>query len=194
MQKLLIPTLLGLAMFAGQANAAAPLRPPQGYFAPIEAFKTGDFKNDCDAMPTPYTGSLQFRSKYEGSDKARSTLNVQSEKAFRDSTADITKLEKDTSKRTPLDRWALSAANGRATTDKVTTSCNSRAVTRQRVRREPLECRVTVDEVVLERGQGVYHGEDHQRPGSVFVNNPGAVGLIGDGSDQRRHLEQACSW
>ena len=99
MQKLLIPTLLGLAMFAGSVNAAAPLRPPQGYFAPIEAFKTGDFKDGCDAMPTPYTGSLQFRSKYEGSDKARSTLNVQSEKAFRDSTADITTLEKDTSKR-----------------------------------------------------------------------------------------------
>ena len=99
MQKLLIPTLLGLAMFAGVVNAAAPLRPPQGYFAPVEAFKTGDFKNDCDAMPAPYTGSLQFRSKYEGSDKARATLNVQSEKAFRDSTADITKLEKDTSKR-----------------------------------------------------------------------------------------------
>ena len=51
MQKLLIPTLLGLAMFAGVVNAAAPLRPPQGYFAPVEAFKTGDFKNDCDAMP-----------------------------------------------------------------------------------------------------------------------------------------------
>ena len=83
MQKLLIPTLLGLAMFAGHANAAAPLRPPQGYFAPIEAFKTGDFKNDCDAMPTPYTGSLQFRSKYEGSDKARSTLNVQDRKSTR---------------------------------------------------------------------------------------------------------------
>lgn len=99
MQKLLIPSLLGLAIFAGAANAAAPLRPPQGYFAPIEAFKTGEAKENCDAMPTPYTGPLQFRSKYEGSDKARSTLNVQSEKAFRDSTADITKLEKDTSKR-----------------------------------------------------------------------------------------------
>lgn len=33
MQKLLIPTLLGLAIFAGSVNAAAPLRPPQGYFA-----------------------------------------------------------------------------------------------------------------------------------------------------------------
>ena len=69
--KLLAPTLLSLAMFAGATQAAAPLRPPQGYFAPIEKFKTGDKSEGCDAMPTPYTGSLQFRSKYEGSDKAR---------------------------------------------------------------------------------------------------------------------------
>lgn len=66
---------------------------------PIEKLKTGDKGEGCEAMPTPYTGSLQFRSKYEGSDKARATLNVQSEKAFRDSTADITKLERGTSKR-----------------------------------------------------------------------------------------------
>ncbi len=84
LKKLLAPTLLSLAMFAGATQAAAPLRPPQGYFAPIEKVKTGDKSEGCDAMPTPYTGSLQFRSKYEGSDKARSTLNVQSEKAFRD--------------------------------------------------------------------------------------------------------------
>ena len=44
MQKLLIPSLLGLAIFAGAASAAAPLRPPQGYFAPIEAFKTGEIE------------------------------------------------------------------------------------------------------------------------------------------------------
>ena len=98
MQKLLLPGLLGLAMFAGSVNAAAPLRPPQGYFAPIEAFKTGDFKNDCTAMPQPYTDKLEFRSKYEGSDKARSTLNVESEKAFRDATKGITTLERGTSK------------------------------------------------------------------------------------------------
>jgi poly(beta-D-mannuronate) lyase len=96
---LLAPTLLSLAMFAGATQAAAPLRPPQGYFAPVDKFKTGDKSEGCDAMPTPYTGSLQFRSKYEGSDKARATLNVQSEKAFRDSTADITKIERGTSKR-----------------------------------------------------------------------------------------------
>ena len=95
----LAPTLLGLALFASAAHAAAPLRPPQGYYAPVEAFKTGDFKSDCEAMPAPYTDKLEFRSKYEGSDKARSTLNVDSEKAFRDATAGITTLERGTSKR-----------------------------------------------------------------------------------------------
>jgi poly(beta-D-mannuronate) lyase len=99
LKRLIAPSLLTLAMFAGATQAAAPLRPPQGYFAPIEKVKTGDKSEGCDAMPTPYTGSLQFRSKYEGSDKARSTLNEASEKAFRDSTADITKLERGTSKR-----------------------------------------------------------------------------------------------
>jgi Alginate lyase. len=99
LKKLLAPSLLTLAMFAGATQAAAPLRPPQGYFAPIEKVKTGDKSEGCDAMPTPYTGALQFRSKYEGSDKARSTLNEASEKAFRDTTADITKIERATSKR-----------------------------------------------------------------------------------------------
>ncbi|MDR9863583.1 MULTISPECIES: mannuronate-specific alginate lyase [Pseudomonas] len=99
LKTLLAPTLLGLAIFAGTAQAAAPLRPPQGYFAPVDKFKTGDKSEGCDAMPTPYTGALQFRSKYEGSDKARSTLNVQSEKAFRDTTKDITTLERGTAKR-----------------------------------------------------------------------------------------------
>ncbi len=98
LKTLLAPSLLTLAIFAGATQAAAPLRPPQGYFAPIEKIKTGDAAQGCDATPTPYTGSLQFRSKYEGSDKARATLNVQSEKAFRDSTADITKIERGVSK------------------------------------------------------------------------------------------------
>ncbi|MHC8325016.1 mannuronate-specific alginate lyase [Pseudomonas sp. LB1P83] len=99
LKRLIAPSLLSLAMFAGATQAAAPLRPPQGYFAPIEKVKTGDKSEGCDAIPTPYTGSLQFRSKYEGSDKARSTLNEASEKAFRDTTADITKIERGTSKR-----------------------------------------------------------------------------------------------
>ena len=96
-RKLAAPALLGLALF-GPAVQAATLVPPQGYYAGIEKLKStkGDFK--CDAVPTPFTGKLVFRSKYEGSDKARATLNEASEKAFRESTADITTLERGVSK------------------------------------------------------------------------------------------------
>lgn len=92
----LAPALLALALFAGAAQAE--LVPPQGYYAGIEQMKTTDGKFRCEQAPKPYTGALQFRSKYEGSDKARSTLNLRSEKAFRDSTKDITTLERGVSK------------------------------------------------------------------------------------------------
>ncbi|ATB64644.1 mannuronate-specific alginate lyase [Pseudomonas mosselii] len=90
------PALLAIALFGGAAQAA--LVPPQGYYEGIEKLKTGDGNFRCEAAPKPYTGALQFRSKYEGSDKARATLNVASEKAFRKSTEDITTLEKGVSK------------------------------------------------------------------------------------------------
>ncbi len=91
------PTLLALALI-GPAAQAAGLVPPQGYYAGIEKLKTGKNTLRCDAVPTPYTGALQFRSKYEGSDKARATLNKDSEQAFRDSTESITTLERGVSK------------------------------------------------------------------------------------------------
>ncbi|WP_248917358.1 mannuronate-specific alginate lyase [Pseudomonas entomophila] len=90
------PALLALALFGGAAQAA--LVPPQGYYEGIEKLKSSDGDVRCEAAPRPYTGSLRFRSKYEGSDKARATLNVASEKAFRASTKDITTLEKGVSK------------------------------------------------------------------------------------------------
>ncbi|MEE1880955.1 mannuronate-specific alginate lyase [Pseudomonas soli] len=90
------PALLALALFGGAAQAA--LVPPQGYYEGIDKLKTGDGNFRCEAAPKPYTGALQFRSKYEGSDKARATLNVASEKAFRKSTEDIATLEKGVSK------------------------------------------------------------------------------------------------
>ncbi|GFM58055.1 alginate lyase [Pseudomonas cichorii] len=60
--------------------------------------KTGSHDFTCDAVPKPYTDKLVFRSKYEGSDKARATLNEESEEAFRDATKDITTLERGISK------------------------------------------------------------------------------------------------
>lgn len=74
------PALLALALFGGAAHAA--LVPPQGYYEGIEKLKTSDGNFRCEAAPKPYTGALQFRSKYEGSDKARATLNAASERPF----------------------------------------------------------------------------------------------------------------
>lgn len=95
-RKLGAPALLALALFGTAAQAA--LVPPQGYYAGIEKIKTGKNNFKCEAVPRPYTRSLQFRSKYEGSDQARATLNADSEQAFRDSTADITTLERGVAK------------------------------------------------------------------------------------------------
>ena len=101
--KLIRPTLLSMAIlssmaWASGASATSTLVPPQGYSAPIEKMKTGSHDFTCDAVPKPYTDKLVFRSKYEGSDKARATLNEESEEAFRDATKDITTLERGISK------------------------------------------------------------------------------------------------
>ncbi|GFM53415.1 mannuronate-specific alginate lyase [Pseudomonas cichorii] len=101
--KLIRPTLLSMAIlssmaWASGASATGTLVPPQGYSAPIEKMKTGSHDFTCDAVPKPYTDKLVFRSKYEGSDKARATLNEESEEAFRDATKDITTLERGISK------------------------------------------------------------------------------------------------
>lgn len=101
--KLIRPALLSMAILSSMAwsagaSAAAPLIPPKGYDAPIEKMKTGEHDFKCEAIPKPYTDKLVFRSKYEGSDKARATLNEESEKAFREATKDITTLERGISK------------------------------------------------------------------------------------------------
>ncbi|MNZ20402.1 Alginate lyase precursor [compost metagenome] len=91
---LIAPLFAGI-LLAGQAHAA-DLVPPRGYYAPVEVdAKSG---GNCKAPPTPYTAKLEFRSKYEGSDKARATLNPKAEKAFREKTAAITEMERGISK------------------------------------------------------------------------------------------------
>ncbi|MDP3977923.1 MAG: mannuronate-specific alginate lyase [Pseudomonas sp.] len=91
---LTLPCLFGAMLLASASHAA--LRPPQGYYAPVETRKSEP--KACPSVPTPYTGTLQFTSKYKGSDKARATLNEKAEKAFRKQTAGITRLEKDFNK------------------------------------------------------------------------------------------------
>ena len=94
MRTLTLPCLLGAMLLASASHAA--LRPPQGYYAPVETRKGKP--QACPVVPAPYTGTLKFTSKYEGSDQARATLNHKAEKAFRQQTADITRLEKDFNK------------------------------------------------------------------------------------------------
>lgn len=88
--------LSGLGALYGQSSQAADLVPPPGYFAAVGERKGG--ADSCPAVPPPYVGSLQFTSKYEGSDSARATLNVAAEGKFRDQIKDITAMEQGTSK------------------------------------------------------------------------------------------------
>ncbi|MBO3274855.1 mannuronate-specific alginate lyase [Pseudomonas schmalbachii] len=85
-----------LSTLYGQSSEAADLLPPPGYFAAAATQKAGSGK--CPAMPRPYTGTLVFTSKYEGSDSSRSQLNPAAEKKFRAQIADITEMERGTAK------------------------------------------------------------------------------------------------
>lgn len=69
---------------------AAQLVPPTGFAKPLPHAGHGS----CVTLPAPYTADLLFRSKYEGSDSARATLNPDAEKAFRDETKPITDFER----------------------------------------------------------------------------------------------------
>ncbi len=89
--RVFVPCLLGAALYS-QALLATDLVPPAGYYAPVTV--TEKQAKACPATPPPYTDKLVFRSKYEGSGKARATLNLDSEKAFRSKTAAITEMER----------------------------------------------------------------------------------------------------
>jgi len=69
--------------------------PPPGFSARVE----GDGKSEraCPPMPAPFTGKLEFPSKYEGSDKARDDLNPKAYSAYKSATAPINEMEKQVS-------------------------------------------------------------------------------------------------
>ncbi|EJO94262.1 poly(beta-D-mannuronate) lyase [Ectopseudomonas mendocina DLHK] len=91
MPRRLVPlTLLAVLL---SAPAFAELQPPAGYHAPVG--QRDGKAPACSAPPQPYTGELQFTSKYAGSDSARATLNRNAEKNFRKQTEGITRLEKE---------------------------------------------------------------------------------------------------
>ncbi|MCF3994695.1 alginate biosynthesis protein AlgL, partial [Pseudomonas aeruginosa] len=90
--RIALPGALAAALLASQVSQAADLVPPPGYYAAVGERKGS--AGSCPAVPPPYTGSLVFTSKYEGSDSARATLNVKAEKTFRSQIKDITDMER----------------------------------------------------------------------------------------------------
>lgn len=84
-------TVLTLAAAAASAPAAEHLVPPPGYLVPVGQ-KSGSF--ECPPFPAPYTDTLDFPSKYEGSGKARDQLNEASDAEYKARSKPVTDLEK----------------------------------------------------------------------------------------------------
>jgi poly(beta-D-mannuronate) lyase len=94
----LLPGLLACTLLVSGAVQGAGLVPPPGYYAAVERDRKGDPQDCTLATPKPYTDALVFRSKYEGSDKARATLNREAEEEFRAKTKAINDLERGVNK------------------------------------------------------------------------------------------------
>lgn len=71
--------------------AGERLRAPEGFYA--AARESGDF-DGCPPASPPYTGALNFPSKFEGSDSARDDLNPQAQARYERQIADIRRLER----------------------------------------------------------------------------------------------------
>src|SRR5262245_14699052 len=77
---------------AWAANGGTPLQPPAGYMAPVKV-KPGHAE-PCETAPAPFTATLDFPSKYEGSNSSRDQLNAAAEARYEDLTKPITTMEK----------------------------------------------------------------------------------------------------
>lgn len=86
------------ALFGESTTYAADLMPPPGYFSAVGDKGSRKDADSCPTAPTPYTGSLQFTSKYKGSDSARATFNADADKEFRTQIKDITDMERGATK------------------------------------------------------------------------------------------------
>lgn len=82
--------LIILLLLFSANTLAAQLVPPSGFGKPLPHTRSGL----CIALPAPYTERLIFRSKYDGSDSARATLNPVAEQTYRKQTKAITDFER----------------------------------------------------------------------------------------------------
>ena len=77
---------------AKPAPSTAHLQPPPGYFRAAGGKPGGSA--DCPSPPAPFTGTLEFQSKYEGSGASRDEVNPEAEAAYKQKTQPITAFEK----------------------------------------------------------------------------------------------------
>ena len=84
---------LGITLLAIVGSAsAAPLQAPAGYHAPGRLIPKA--AAPCTSPPAPFTGVLEFPSKYEGSGRSRDTFNAESAAAYKKKTQPIVSMEK----------------------------------------------------------------------------------------------------
>ncbi len=91
----LMTTLLFSALGMTSVQAAqcpdTGLRAPAGYYQQPAASDGGDY--NCESVP-PFTDSLVFTSKYQGSDDARNELNKQAEERYHAAVKKVRRFEK----------------------------------------------------------------------------------------------------
>jgi poly(beta-D-mannuronate) lyase len=80
--------LLGVSSLA----SGAVLQPPSGYLSPVVIKKSS--WNECGAIIPPYTASLEFTSKYEGSGSSRDEVDPESDAEYKAQIKPITDLER----------------------------------------------------------------------------------------------------
>lgn len=90
-------TIVTACLMLGASGAArsAPgdaLVPPPGYYAEVR--HDGKTVAPCASAPTPFTGTLDFPSKYDGSGKSRDTLNEAADQRYKTLTQPISDMEK----------------------------------------------------------------------------------------------------
>ncbi|MDB5985981.1 MAG: algL [Nevskia sp.] len=93
LHRLLSSLVLAAGTFAASSVTAADvLVPPPGYQLPVLQKKASGFS--CPIIGAPFTATLDFPSKYEGSGKARDAVNDSSEREYKEKTKPINDTEK----------------------------------------------------------------------------------------------------
>jgi poly(beta-D-mannuronate) lyase len=99
--RIILATGIALALATADASAQS-LVPPAGYTHPAIQKKSSAF--ECPAPPPPFTGTLDFPSKYEGSGKARNVVNEDANARYKQLTQPLVDMEKGVVK--SVDKYA----------------------------------------------------------------------------------------